>query len=321
MTSSPTMASSVRPHQPAPSSGDLFGLTLRASMPVDGLTTLDERPSRSVDMDVSVGPAARDRGPHGEEVYSAAAHGRTALAIDRRPDGYSVWGRRHGRFVVSTDGTHIAAEVPAERRWPWRLLLAQALPIAATLQGLEVLHASAVVVDGRGVAVTGQSGAGKTTLALELVKRGADFLADDVLAIEAAGGGVTAHPGVGIVNVDDELLRRGLPAHRLVARTVKRHVLVSRWPAPVPLERLYVLGRGGDGDEPEIDRLAPPDPRILLGSTFVFVVGGAERLVRQLDIHRAIAETVSVYRVLAPRGCTPALLASALERHMSTEDR
>lgn len=320
MISSSATALSARDGELAARHGDLFGLALDASVPVDGLTPLDERPTRSVIMDVAVGSAAWRRGPDAEVVYSAGAYGRTLLGIDRRADGYCVWGRRQGRFVVSPDGTHIHAEVPAERRWPWRLLLAQALPIAATLQGLEVLHASAVAIDGRGIGIVAQSGMGKTTLALELVKRGAGFLADDVLAVEADAGALIAHPGVGVVNVDADQVRRGLPAHGKVARTVKRHVLLHRWPTPVPLGRLYVLGRGGPGKEPEIDRLAPPDPRILLGSTFVFVVGGATRLVRQLDIHRAIAEAVPVFRVRSPAGCPPERLADTIQRHIATED-
>ena len=54
-----------------------------------------------------------------------------------------------------------------------RFLIAQVLPFAAALHGLEVLHASAVTVAGRALALLGPSGAGKTSLALALCRTGA----------------------------------------------------------------------------------------------------------------------------------------------------
>lgn len=43
----------------------------------------------------------------------------------------------------------------------------------------ELLHATAVAIDGRAVLITGRSGAGKSDLALRLIDRGAVLVADD----------------------------------------------------------------------------------------------------------------------------------------------
>ena len=57
----------------------------------------------------------------------------------------------------------------------------------------EPLHASAVALNGRGALITGPSGSGKSSLALELIAMGARLVADDgVLLSRAADGSVLA---------------------------------------------------------------------------------------------------------------------------------
>lgn len=46
-------------------------------------------------------------------------------------------------------------------------------------QAPEILHASCVSANGQGVLILGRSGAGKSALALELISRGAQLVADD----------------------------------------------------------------------------------------------------------------------------------------------
>lgn len=63
-------------------------------------------------------------------------------------------------------------------------------------------HAAGVLLDGRGLAIAGFSGMGKSTLALHLMCRGADFVSNDRVMIEAGPGrgltmyGVAKHPRI-----------------------------------------------------------------------------------------------------------------------------
>jgi len=61
------------------------------------------------------------------------------------------------------------------------------------------LHASCVSISGRGVLLTGRSGAGKSDLALRLIDRGARLVSDDRTEIEARNGRLVARaaPPVG----------------------------------------------------------------------------------------------------------------------------
>lgn len=65
------------------------------------------------------------------------------------------------------------------------------MPLAELLKrhGLYMVHAAGLAVGGKGLLIAGQSGAGKTTLTLSLVRAEFDFLADDTVFLTAAHGG------------------------------------------------------------------------------------------------------------------------------------
>ncbi len=62
-------------------------------------------------------------------------------------------------------------------------LLGRVMALAAHADGRLTLHASAVSVAGRAVAFVGPKHAGKSTLALALVRKGARLLTDDTLVV------------------------------------------------------------------------------------------------------------------------------------------
>src|SRR5581483_12143445 len=90
------------------------------------------------------------------------ARGRPMLRVEYEPRiGYRIWAPWHGRYLVSADGSTIDAAPPTGSDWGWqRLFFAQVLPLAATLAGLEPLHASAVARSGYAVAFAAASGTG-----------------------------------------------------------------------------------------------------------------------------------------------------------------
>ncbi len=62
--------------------------------------------------------------------------------------------------------------------------------VRATLDGFAVLHAGAVEVNDRAVAVLGPAGTGKSTVTAMLCAAGARLLTDDVLVLDESGGAV-----------------------------------------------------------------------------------------------------------------------------------
>jgi hypothetical protein len=65
-------------------------------------------------------------------------------------------------------------------------------------RGLYNLHAAGLCIDGQGFLLSGNSGAGKTTLAVALVRAGFDFLSDDMLFL------TTGHDSLGILGFPDQ---------------------------------------------------------------------------------------------------------------------
>ena len=155
-----------------------------------------------------------------------------------------------GRFVVASESRIEVEPLPGVPD------LLVALPLlgvvfAALLQrrGLFVLHASAVAVEGRGVALLGDKGAGKSTMAAALVAAGHDLLADDVVAIDFSSGDPRIVPAFGQLKLWDEAAAR-LPLAaenrgRIHPSLAKSSYALQRGFAtrPAPLRRLYVLSQ------------------------------------------------------------------------------
>lgn len=75
----------------------------------------------------------------------------------------------------------------------YRSLQAREAAIATGLS-FETLHVSSVAIDGRAVLIEGESGAGKSDLALRLIDRGATLISDDYTLLQRAGGELIASP-------------------------------------------------------------------------------------------------------------------------------
>ncbi|HTA16033.1 MAG TPA: hypothetical protein VK781_14345 [Solirubrobacteraceae bacterium] len=250
------------------------------------------------------------------------ADGSVAFQIEAHPDaGFRIWGPAHGVHLLSGDGRRLSSFPNGSPPEAWqRLLVAQVLPFAATLQGLEVFHAGAVVLDGRALALAGPSGAGKTSVAVELCRQGADFLADDVLALERSDGELLAHPGAPLAGIDHAEMQRlsGLdarPPHETLAVNAReRLVRMPSVSSPVALGGLFFLERLPDGPpEPRFEPLSDAQP--LLMATFNFVLSTPQRLLGLLEVCALVAQH-RVERVLFGPTSDASQVGTAIRRRL-----
>ena len=75
------------------------------------------------------------------------------------------------------------------------LLVGAGLASALHLRGIPILHAAAVVVDGRAILVAGMSGAGKSTLTAALVAKGVPLLAEDLAVLTLGEEDISVQAG------------------------------------------------------------------------------------------------------------------------------
>jgi hypothetical protein len=202
-------------------------------------------------------------------------------------------------------------------------------------QGVQNLHASAVVVDGGVVAFVGDSTAGKSTLAAYCGRRGHALFADDLLFFAAAAGVPRAVCGYPLLHLAADVIewlgldpqrfpplfpgspKRSLPPGTLGAPLV---------PAPMRLRALYLLEPAGAescGSPGEVFSAISRTEALtrLLGDQFALAPEPEERATQTRRFHAtaqlASAVPVRTWRVPRAFAALPAmyeLLRRDLER-------
>ncbi len=269
----------------------VFGLDVYPDRPLPYLAGA-VAPSTGCRLELALRPGRREGAwdPAAEPISDERdGAGRTVFRIEAGRRGYRIAGAAYGETVLDGAGGRASGRLDGAALAGWqRMLIAQALPFAAVLHGLEVFHASAVVLDGRAVLLTGPSGSGKSSVALALRRRGAGFLADDVVAVSRSGDEPIAHPGAPVASV------AAAEASRLRAAEVddadpllgedgrEWMVAVAPLAPPAPLAAVFFL----EPDERAAAAAFEPvtDPRLLLASTFNLLLRDPGRLVRLLDL-------------------------------------
>lgn len=235
------------------------------------------------------------------------------------PAGYLLNAPGFGRVLISPDGTELICDPEAGNSEWTALLTAQALPIAATLRGFEVLHASGVAMRGKAALFTGPPGAGKSSLAAALLRRGATLLSDDAVALELRDVTLLAHPGAGLLQLRAAEHERLSARERAVLGPATKFIDKQCYSpntaaSPVPFGELFLLERSVR--DPAVERIETVDPFELLASTFNLSVRTPDRLVRHLDLAVALAATERIYRLRVQAGLNATALADMVLARM-----
>jgi HPr kinase/phosphorylase len=99
---------------------------------------------------------------------------------------------------------------------------------------MEQIHATCVSIDAAGVLIIGESGSGKSDLALRLIDGGADLVADDRVDLHADRNGIIAMPPPTLAGMFEV---RGLGVFQMKYRGEVRLALAAEIVSPEDIDR------------------------------------------------------------------------------------
>ncbi len=190
-------------------------------------------------------------------------------------------------------------------------LLGQVLSFSLLSFGYDPLHATTVVVNGKGIAFLGDCGYGKSTLGAAFLARGFKVLTDDVLALERRQEGWMAHPGPMRLKLFPSVARavlsrtKGRRLNPGTSKIVMPLAVDEASSRPVPLIALYVLpDPKKPGKVPRVRVSTVAGQRAFLEITraaFNLIQVDRARLERQFRMATRLAGDVPVRRLSYPR--------------------
>lgn len=257
----------------------VFGLGLQASQNISGLSALPNIPAVDVEIRINSPDMKSLQGlPHTTyyETPSKTAQGEPTFRIWKvLPCGYFHLCYRDGtEFFLDAKGSRVWAQAP-EGATPEDLavyLLGPVLGFLLRLRGITCLHASAVMVDGRALAITGPQGAGKSTTAAAMTQLGYMPLSDDIVPLREDGQVFWAIPGIprlclwpsAVAHLygSPEALPRLIPENSLDPAWDKRWLDLATispqfFPKPAPLGAIYLLNPRQADSNFQVESVSP----------------------------------------------------------------
>ncbi len=295
----------------------LHGLRVRSELPLDAPS--GDGDNRDITVALGRPRQVPDLGPGPGELAAVRAEGRTFSSLRACADGFVL--AYPGLLEAHIDPALSSIEVRADPRGDNGLVpvvvAGGAMACVLTLAGRLVLHASAVEVAGRAVAVLGVSGAGKSVLAAAACAAGARHLSDDVLRVEAESGRVWCFPGGRSIRLRPDAA--GLTRHGGLATAASSHsadgrICVAPPPSSEPRPELHAAVVARRTSAPSRLRRLEGGPATvaLLSNPRLAGLSGGYLAGSHLAACAAVSRAVPVFEVSLPLEGDPVEGASAL---------
>ncbi len=306
-----------------------FGLELRASFPLPGMEPGEAETLPSLELKLTTPQELHsawsgcDRAPE----WRGRLGDGLDLAIERGVAGDLRFSygelapseEDRARFLLDPDMRRLRC-APTRAGLDWqRALVTKVLSTISVMRGYEALHAAAVDSPEGVVAIMAPSGTGKSTLAVELLRRDWPLVSDDVLVLERTERAVRAHPGTPHMNLAESI--PGGTDPRTLGSTLGM-LAGERWLAthatatdPRPVRMLCLLERRS-GLSLESHTL-PTNPLPLMP----YVLGLSTNAERQRDrfgLYADLTMSATLVRLTAGLEHRPEQLADLLEQALAS---
>lgn len=161
----------------------IYGLVIASELEIEEALEIALPEDRQADVVIEVG----DLLPEVEEKLKEVNQDGNIFFF--RYDGLFFRVKGVASYYVSKDRIRVTEEEGADYKAVKTFLLGSSFGYCMNLRNMVVVHGGAVYKNGKGLIVTGECGAGKSTLSCALRKYGYDFIADDVCAISESKEG------------------------------------------------------------------------------------------------------------------------------------
>lgn len=298
----------------------IYGLGVHVNLPLACLAGLPSADSIDVHIDIGMLPEGVDalKGLGFDEFYVSSdldEHGTPEFRVSRiRDSGFIRMAYADGLvFVINGLGTQVKVSLPHDQRVEdvSACLLGPVMGVVLRLQGIVCLHASAVAVDGRAIALVGVSGAGKSTTAAAFARLGYPVLTDDVLALTDCISHFLVRPAYPRVRLWPQsvagLFGSADALPRMMPGWNKRFLSLQQpgyrfQSEPLPLAALYFLvPRGKNKHVSAVEAVNPAEALMaLVSDSFATNFQDKPRRAAEFDLLSRLVATISLRRISAP---------------------
>ena len=219
------------------------------------------------------------------------------------------------QFIVNRHGTEVWGT------WPQELtledtatyLLGPVMGLVLLLRGVTCLHASAIAIGDRAIAIVGRSGAGKSTTAAAFAELGYPIISDDIVALVDRDRNILVQPAyprlrlwpssAEILYKRSDALPRIVPTHPTWDKAYldlnqERYQFQDK---PLPLAGIYVLGkRTNDSPMPSLELLSQHQALMkLVGNTYANLLLDKTMRMQEFKFLSETVQHIPVYQLHA----------------------
>ena len=211
------------------------------------------------------------------------------------------------RFLIDRAGSEIWAEwsAPLTLEDTATYLLGPVLGFVMLLRGIVCLHASAIAIEDKAIALLGPAGSGKSTTAAAFAERGCKVLAEDVVTLDDRGDRFLVRPGYPCIRLWPPAVEAlyGSETHlpRLTPNWDKCYLDLSErfHPAPLPLAAIYHLGkRHHDARAPYVESLdRSAGLMALVANTYATKLMDRQMRAHEFELLTRVVGTIALRRI------------------------
>jgi hypothetical protein len=295
----------------------VYGLRIEVDVPLPGLPV--QSVTQGVDVRVRLNdgsvippatPTATDKVLYSSSNFDQKGHTTLRVVLLGGGTSYGFFYSDGARFTIDGMGRNVSAYWPENYTLEdaCTYLLGPVIAFALQLRGVTCLHASAIALEDRAIALFGLAGAGKSTTAAAFAIQGFSVLADDVAVLADLGDLFLVQPGYPRINLWPDSVRTLFGAEDVLPRITptwgKRYLPLdhdrNRFQSnPLPLGAIYILGEREAGlTEPVIEEMVGGETLITLAAnTYVNYLLDSGMRAREFDVLSRVLAGVPVRRV------------------------